>query len=81
FDPRQFDSAENKRAVLDQMLDEPVVRLAGEQSGIVIGDAAVRETIASSPGFIGPDGKFTQDPYRLALTTGNPPRTPAQFDT
>ena len=81
FDPREFESAENKRAVLDQMIDEQVVRLAGEQSGIVIGDAAVRETIASIPAFIGADGKFNQDQYRLALGTGNPPRTPAQFET
>ena len=81
FDPREFESAENKRAVLDQMIDEQVVRLAGEQSGVVIGDAAVRETIASIPAFLGADGKFNQDQYRLALGTGNPPRTPAQFET
>lgn len=81
FDPREFESAENKRAVLDQMVDEQVVRLAGEQSGIVISDAAVRDTIASIPAFIGADGKFNQDQYRLALSTGNPPRTPAQFET
>ncbi|MFL9582874.1 peptidyl-prolyl cis-trans isomerase [Stenotrophomonas sp. AB1(2024)] len=81
FDPRAFESAENKRAVLDQMIDEQVVRLAGEQSGVVIGDAAVRETIASIPAFLGADGKFNQDQYRLALSTGNPPRTPAQFET
>ncbi|MBT2766100.1 peptidyl-prolyl cis-trans isomerase [Stenotrophomonas sp. ISL-67] len=81
FDPREFESVENKRAVLDQMIDEQVVRLAGEQSGIVIGDAAVRETIASIPAFIGADGTFNQDQYRLALSTGNPPRTPAQFET
>ena len=81
FDPRQFESTENKRAVLDQMIDEQVVRLAGEQSGIVIGDGLVRETIASIPAFVGADGKFNQDQYRLALSTGTPPRTPAQFET
>jgi len=80
FDPREFESTESKLAVLDQMIDEQVVRLAGEQSGIVIGDALVRETIASIPAFIGADGKFSQDQYRLALSTGNPPRTPAQFE-
>jgi len=80
FDPRQFESTENKLAVLDQMIDEQVVRLAGEQSGIVIGDAAVREYIGSIPAFLGPDGTFNQDNYRIALAGGNPPRTPAQFE-
>lgn len=80
FDPRAFESTENKLAVLDQLVDEQVVRLAGEQSGIVIGDAAVREYIGSIPAFLGADGKFSQDNYRIALSSGNPPRTPAQFE-
>ncbi len=80
FDPREFESTENKLAVLDQMIDEQVVRLAGEQSGIVIGDNAVREYIAAIPAFIGPDGKFNDNQYRLALAGGNPPRTPTQFE-
>lgn len=80
FDPREFESTENKLAVLDQMIDEQVVRLAGEQSGIVMSDSTVRETIGTIPAFLGPDGKFSQDQYRLRLATGNPPRTPAQFE-
>ncbi|MCF7751565.1 peptidyl-prolyl cis-trans isomerase [Bacillus subtilis subsp. subtilis] len=80
FDPREFESTENKLAVLDQMIDEQVVRLAGEQSGIVIGDNAVREYIAAIPAFIGADGKFSDSQYRLALAGGNPPRTPTQFE-
>jgi peptidyl-prolyl cis-trans isomerase D len=80
FDPREFESTENKLAVLDRMIDDQVVRLAGEQSGIVISDSTVRETIASIPAFLGADGKFSQDQYRMRLATGNPPRTPAQFE-
>jgi peptidyl-prolyl cis-trans isomerase D len=80
FDPREFESTESKLAVLDKMIDDQVVRLAGEQSGIVISDSTVRETIASIPAFQGADGKFSQDQYRLRLATGNPPRTPAQFE-
>lgn len=79
FDPRAFESVENKLAVLDQLVDEQVVRLAGEQSGVVIGDAAVREYIASIPAFLDADGKFNGDQYRLALASGNPPRTPDMF--
>lgn len=81
FDPRAFESAENKLAVLDQLVDEQVVRLAGEQAGIVIGDAAVRDYIATIPAFLGADGKFSPDQYRLALASGTPMRTPAMFET
>lgn len=79
FDPRAFESTENKLAVLDQLVDEQVVRLVGEQAGVVIGDSAVREYIMTIPAFLGQDGKFSEANYRLALQTGNPPRTPTQF--
>lgn len=79
FDPREFESLENKLLVLDQLIDEQVVRLAAESSGIVIGDAAVRDYIASIPAFQR-DGQFDGDQYRLTLSQGAPARTPAQFE-
>ncbi len=79
FDPRAFESTENKLAVLDQLIDEQVVRLVGEQAGVVIGDGAVREYIATMPAFLDSNGKFNENNYRLALAGGNPPRTPTQF--
>ena len=79
FDPRQFESIENKRAVLDQLIDEQVVRLAADEAGIVIGDAAVAAYIQQIPAFQR-DGKFDPDQYRLALAQGGVARTPAAFD-
>ncbi|WP_246746177.1 SurA N-terminal domain-containing protein, partial [Xanthomonas citri] len=79
FDPRSFESRENKLQVLDQLVDEQVVRLGAEDAGIVIGDATVRDYIANIPAFQ-VDGKFSPDQYRAALAQGTPPRTPAQFD-
>uniref|UniRef100_A0A914YEI1 Periplasmic chaperone PpiD n=1 Tax=Panagrolaimus superbus TaxID=310955 RepID=A0A914YEI1_9BILA len=79
FDPRAFESTENKMAVLDQLIDEQVVRLVGEQAGVVIGDGAVREYIATMPAFLDSNGKFNENNYRLALAGSNPPRTPTQF--
>ncbi|MGV8960843.1 MAG: peptidyl-prolyl cis-trans isomerase [Stenotrophomonas sp.] len=79
FDPREFETVENKLAVLDQLIDEQVVRLASDEAGIVIGDAAVRDYIASIPAFQR-DGKFDAEQYRLALAQGAPARTPAQFE-
>ena len=66
FDPRAFESTENKMAVLDQLIDEQVVRLVGEQAGVVIGDGAVREYIATMPAFLDSNGKFNENNYRLA---------------
>ncbi|SBV35156.1 Parvulin-like peptidyl-prolyl isomerase [uncultured Stenotrophomonas sp.] len=79
FDPREFETIENKLAVLDQMIDEQVVRLAAEDARIVIGDATVRDYIASIPAFQR-DGKFNAEQYRLTLAQSMPPRTPAMFD-
>ncbi len=78
FDPREFESIDNKRKVLDQLIDEQVVKLAAEQAGVVIGDASVRDYIASIPAFQN-NGKFDPERYRLALASGTPPRTPAMF--
>lgn len=79
FDPRAFESTENKLLVLDQLIDEQVVRLAADEAGIVIGDAAVAQYIQQIPAFQR-DGKFDPDQYRLALSQGGVARTPAAFD-
>ncbi len=79
FDPRQFETTENKLTVLDQLIDEQVVRLAAEEAHIVIGDAAVRDYINSIEAFKR-DGKFNADQYRMALSQSMPPRTPAMFE-
>ena len=77
FDARAFESAENKRAILDAMIDEAVLRMAAARDGLVVSDALVRETIGSIPAFQ-VDGAFNAERYRLALSTQG--QTPAQFD-
>lgn len=79
FDPRQFESLENKLLVLDQLIDEQVVALAADEAGIVIGDAAVAQYIQQIPAFQR-DGKFDADQYRLALAQGGVANSPAAFD-
>lgn len=79
FDAQRFESTENKLAALDQLINEEVVRLASGRAGVVVSDEAVRNTIASIPGFQN-DGKFDPTLYREALARGLPPRTPAQFE-
>ncbi|WP_372012731.1 peptidyl-prolyl cis-trans isomerase [Pseudoxanthomonas sp. 10H] len=79
FDPRAFETMENKRKVLDQLIDEKALQLAAERAGVVVGDDAVREYIASIPAFQ-VDGKFDANRYQLALSSQVPARTPTQFE-
>lgn len=80
FDAREFESKENKLLALDQLIDEQVMRLAAEQSGVVIGDATVRDYIAAIPAFQR-DGTFDPATYQMVLAQGTPPRTPQQFES
>ncbi len=79
FDPKAFESADNKRSILDQMIDEQVMRMAAERDGITIGDAEVRNQIVSIPDFQ-VDGRFDADRYQLLLASQVPPQTPREFE-
>ncbi len=76
FDAQAFESADNKRRILEALIDRRVVRLAAARDGIAVGDAQVRETIESIPAFqVG--GRFDPQSYQLALTSQG--QTPRQF--
>ena len=79
FDPREFETIENKRRVLDQLIDEKVLQLAADRAGVVVSNAAIREYIASIPAFQ-VDGRFDPSRYQLALASQVPAQTPKQFE-
>ena len=79
FDVRAFESVENKREILDALIDERVLRMTSNRAGIAIGKAQIQETIAGIPAFQ-VDGKFDPQRYQLALATQVPARTPSQFE-
>lgn len=79
FDARAFDSADNKRKVLETMIDQRAQQLWSQQRRLVVSDAMVRKTIMEIPAFQ-VDGKFDLQRYRLALATNPPVRTEAQFE-
>nr|MBO2512126.1 peptidylprolyl isomerase [Gammaproteobacteria bacterium] len=79
FDPRQFESAENKRRVLEQLVDEKALVLAARRAGVTVSDAALREYIRQIPAFQA-DGKFDATRYQLALASQVPAQTPKQFE-
>lgn len=79
FDARAFESAENKRAILESMIDERVQGIAAEQAGVAISDAMVRDAIQSIPAFQ-VDGRFNPERYQLALASQVPPQSPREFE-
>jgi peptidyl-prolyl cis-trans isomerase D len=80
FDAKSFESAENKRQVLDQLVNQRVQKLAARASGISVSDAMVQKEVMDIPAFQ-VDGKFNYDRYRLALSSQVPPQTEQQFET
>lgn len=79
FDARAFENAENKRAVLEAMIDERVQGIAAEQSGVAVSNEMVRDAIQAIPAFQ-IDGRFSLERYQLALASQSPPETPRQFE-
>lgn len=79
FDPREFESLDNKRRTLDGLVDRAVLRMAAGSAGIAISDAQVRDVIQSIPAFQ-VDGKFDPQRYQLALASQVPAMTPRGFE-
>ncbi|PRH83598.1 peptidyl-prolyl cis-trans isomerase [Arenimonas caeni] len=66
FDPLAFESADNRRRVLDEMIDEEVLALFAEREGITIGEAEVAAELKQMDEFQ-VNGAYSADQYRLGL--------------
>ena len=80
FDPKAFESVENKRRVLDALVDERLMRMTARNDGIAVSDAEVASNIRQIPDFQ-VDGAFNADRYQMLLASQNPPLTPRAFET
>lgn len=78
FDVREFESVDNKRLILDSLIDQKVQALAAGNAGVVVSDGMVRKTIEQIPAFQ-VDGRFDADRYQLALASQVPAQTPREF--
>ena len=78
FDSRQFEASDNKRRIVDAMIDERVLAMMASRDGIAVGDAQVRRSIESIPAFQ-VEGKFNPQQYQLVLASQVPRRTPLEF--
>ena len=79
FDARAFEAVDNKRKVLDSLIDQRVLKMVAGRAGVAIGDAQVRDTIQGVPAFQ-VDGKFDPQTYQLALASQSPPQSPRSFE-
>ncbi|MBF6023622.1 peptidylprolyl isomerase [Lysobacter niastensis] len=79
FDARAFESVENKRAILDILIDQRIQQMMASSAGLRVSDAMVVRTIQEIPAFQ-VEGKFDPKRYQLALASQVPAQTPRQFE-
>jgi peptidyl-prolyl cis-trans isomerase D len=79
FNVSEFESIDNKRRILELLVDERVMRMSTDREGFAVGDAQVRKAIESIPDFQ-VDGKFDLQRYRLMLASRAPPMSASEFD-
>lgn len=77
FDAAGFETVENKRRVLDAMIDESLLELTAERDGLTISAASLRKAIEGFDAFK-VNGKFDKNQYLLTLQTMG--YTPASFE-
>lgn len=77
FDSRAFESVENKRNVLDRLIDQHVLQMTAARAGIAVSDAQVRNEIMGIPAFQGDNGQFDKQRYQQVLAAQG--MTPAKF--
>ena len=64
FDTALMDNPEIRRAVLDRLVNEKLVTLATDRSGVRVGDKQLADRILAEPAFQ-VDGKFSKERYDL----------------
>src|SRR3546814_10447282 len=70
---------DNKRRVLDGLIDRPVMQMSASRAGIDVSDEQVRYAIQSIPAFP-VDGRFDPQRYQLALASQVPAVSPRGFE-
>ncbi|HLS83289.1 MAG TPA: peptidyl-prolyl cis-trans isomerase [Arenimonas sp.] len=67
FDPIAFESLENKRRVLDALVDEALMAMVAERTGISVSEAEAAEELKRMPEFQAAEGRYSADLYRIGL--------------
>ena len=77
FDASVFELPQTKRQILDQLINEQLLRQANDKLGLKVSDVALRDMISSAREFQ-VNGQFDPNTYRALLATQN--MTPAMFE-
>jgi peptidyl-prolyl cis-trans isomerase D len=77
FDAAAFESRENKRAVMDALVDQTLLAMAAERDRLGLSKSAVQQQILEVEAFR-VAGRFDRKQYELVLQGSN--TTPAQFE-
>ncbi|ULU23996.1 SurA N-terminal domain-containing protein [Dyella terrae] len=78
FDAAEFEKPETKRQILDQLINEQLLRQANDDLGMKVSGAELRDRIASQQAFQ-VNGQFDPATYRAILAAQN--MTPAMFES
>ena len=68
FDPATLDTAEMRKQVLNNVIDQKTVALAAEKGRFTVSDETLRRTIASIPA-VQQDGQFSPERYHQILAS------------
>jgi peptidyl-prolyl cis-trans isomerase D len=77
FDAAAFETLDNKRAVLDELIDETLQSMAAERDHMTLSKSAIRDKVMAVEAFR-VNGRFDRKQYELVLQGNN--MKPAQFE-
>lgn len=78
FDPKLFETAETKQAILENLVSERALDVEIAKSHLTIGEATLQKQIGEMGAFKKPDGSFDLDQYKAMLAAQG--MTPRMFD-
>lgn len=78
FDPKMFDSPEAKQNALDTLITERALGAEVARKMMTVSDSALQQSILSTQGLIGADGKFDAERYKSLLAAQG--MTPAMYE-
>lgn len=78
FDPKLFESAETKQAILENLVAERALQVEMSKSHMTVGDAALQKSIADIQAFRKADGSFDKEQYKALLAAQG--MSPSMFE-
>ena len=78
FDPKMLDTPEARQNILEGLIVQRVVAAEAADKRLAVSDQALQQTILTTPGLTGADGKFDLERYKSLLAAQG--MTPAMYE-